>query len=62
MEKIELEDGITVCIARPSQLIVAAGEGSMAAIAVNAALIKEKFNEEKQHVKNKEEGSHAPLT
>ncbi|SHN24518.1 Thioredoxin reductase [Gracilibacillus kekensis] len=41
-------EGVYACgdtrIAGPSQLIIAAGEGSMAAIAVNAALIEEKFN------------------
>lgn len=41
--------GIYACgdtrVAGPSQLIIAAAEGSMAAIAVNAALIEEKFNE-----------------
>lgn len=46
-------EGVFACgdtqIAGPSQLIIAAGEGSMAAIAVNAALIEEKFNLEKQH-------------
>lgn len=46
-------EGVFACgdtrIAGPSQLIIAAGEGSMAAIAVNAELIEEKFNEEKQH-------------
>ncbi|MCZ8532667.1 hypothetical protein SAMN04487786_1262 [Paenisporosarcina quisquiliarum] len=31
-------------IAGPSQLIIVAGEGSMAAMAVNAELIEEKFN------------------
>jgi thioredoxin reductase len=46
-------EGVFACgdtrIAGPSQLIIAAGEGSMAAMAVNAALIEEKFNQEKQH-------------
>ncbi|RCW63336.1 NAD(P)/FAD-dependent oxidoreductase [Saliterribacillus persicus] len=41
-------EGVFACgdtrIAGPSQLIIAAGEGSMAAMAVNAALIEEKFN------------------
>lgn len=41
--------GVFACgdtrIAGPSQLIVAAGEGSMAAMAVNAELIEEKFNQ-----------------
>lgn len=45
-------EGVYACgdtrIAGPSQLIIAAGEGSMAAIAVNAALIEEKFNQSKQ--------------
>ncbi|MFD1851624.1 NAD(P)/FAD-dependent oxidoreductase [Oceanobacillus bengalensis] len=45
-------EGVFACgdtrIAGPSQLIIAAGEGSMAAIAVNAELIEEKFNEYKQ--------------
>ncbi len=45
-------EGVFACgdtrIAGPSQLIIAAGEGSMAAIAVNAALIEEKFNQSKQ--------------
>ncbi|WP_407271372.1 NAD(P)/FAD-dependent oxidoreductase [Radiobacillus sp. PE A8.2] len=44
-------EGVFACgdtrIAGPSQLIIAAAEGSMAAIAVNAALIEEKFNLEK---------------
>ena len=44
-------EGLYACgdtrIAGPSQLIIAAGEGSMAAIAVNAALIEEKFSQEK---------------
>ncbi|WP_306301400.1 FAD-dependent oxidoreductase [Thalassobacillus sp. C254] len=44
-------EGLYACgdtrIAGPSQLINAAGEGSMAAIAVNAALIEEKFSQEK---------------
>ncbi|WP_078596293.1 NAD(P)/FAD-dependent oxidoreductase [Evansella clarkii] len=43
-------EGLYACgdtrIAGPSQLIIAAGEGSMAAIAVNAALIEEKFSQE----------------
>ncbi|MDL4842587.1 NAD(P)/FAD-dependent oxidoreductase [Aquibacillus rhizosphaerae] len=42
-------EGVFACgdtrIAGPSQLIIAAGEGSMAAIAVNAALIEEKFKQ-----------------
>ncbi|GGA46387.1 NAD(P)/FAD-dependent oxidoreductase [Psychrobacillus lasiicapitis] len=42
-------EGVFACgdtrIAGPSQLIIAAGEGSMAAMAVNAALIEEKFNQ-----------------
>ncbi|GKV67445.1 MULTISPECIES: NAD(P)/FAD-dependent oxidoreductase [unclassified Sporosarcina] len=46
--------GVYACgdtrIAGPSQLIIAAGEGSMAAIAVNGALIEEKFNEKEQQV------------
>ena len=46
-------EGLYACgdtrIAGPSQLIIAAGEGSMAAIAVNSALIEEKFNQENQH-------------
>ncbi|WP_026672975.1 NAD(P)/FAD-dependent oxidoreductase [Alkalihalobacterium bogoriense] len=46
-------EGVYACgdtrIAGPTQLILAAGEGSMAAIAVNADLIEEKFNDEKQH-------------
>ncbi|YCA46286.1 NAD(P)/FAD-dependent oxidoreductase (plasmid) [Bacillus sp. JZ8] len=46
-------EGVFACgdtrIAGPSQLIVAAAEGSMAAISVNAALIEEKFNQDKQH-------------
>ncbi|MBP3953285.1 NAD(P)/FAD-dependent oxidoreductase [Bacillus suaedae] len=44
--------GVFACgdtrIAGPSQLIMAAAEGSMAAMAVNAELIEEKFNQEKQ--------------
>ncbi len=44
-------EGLYACgdtrILGPSQLIIAAGEGSMAAIAVNAALIEEKFSQEK---------------
>ncbi|APH05840.1 pyridine nucleotide-disulfide oxidoreductase [Bacillus weihaiensis] len=44
-------EGVFACgdtrIAGPSQLIIAAAEGSMAAISVNAALIEEKFNQEK---------------
>ncbi|MGD6965593.1 NAD(P)/FAD-dependent oxidoreductase [Rossellomorea vietnamensis] len=44
--------GVFACgdtkIAGPSQLIIAAGEGSMAAIAVNAELIEEKFNQEEK--------------
>ncbi|KGA98388.1 FAD-dependent pyridine nucleotide-disulfide oxidoreductase [Alkalihalobacillus alcalophilus ATCC 27647 = CGMCC 1.3604] len=46
-------EGVYACgdtrMAGPSQLIMAAGEGSMAAMAVNAALIEEKFNQEKRH-------------
>ncbi|MFS0673673.1 NAD(P)/FAD-dependent oxidoreductase [Ornithinibacillus sp. 179-J 7C1 HS] len=46
-------EGVFACgdtrIAGPSQLIIAAAEGSMAAISVNAALIEEKFNQDKQH-------------
>lgn len=46
-------EGVYACgdtrIAGPSQLIVAAGEGSMAAISVIAALTEDKFNEDKQH-------------
>lgn len=46
-------EGVFACgdtrIAGPSQLIVAAGEGSMAAISVIAALTEEKFNQDKQH-------------
>lgn len=46
-------EGVFACgdarIAGPSQLIVAAGEGSMAAISVVAALTEEKFNQDKQH-------------
>ncbi|MEK3977982.1 NAD(P)/FAD-dependent oxidoreductase [Psychrobacillus sp. FSL K6-2836] len=46
-------EGVFACgdtrIAGPSQLIVAAAEGSMAAMSVNAALIEEKFNQDKQH-------------
>lgn len=42
-------EGVFACgdtrIAGPSQLIIAAGEGSMAAMAVNAELIEEKFNQ-----------------
>ncbi|RKL68080.1 pyridine nucleotide-disulfide oxidoreductase [Salipaludibacillus neizhouensis] len=47
-------EGVFACgdtrIAGPSQLIIAAGEGSMAAMSVNAALIEEKFKPEKKHV------------
>ena len=46
-------EGVFACgdtrIAGPSQLIVAAAEGSMAAMSVNAALIEEKFYQDKQH-------------
>lgn len=46
-------EGVFACgdtrIAGPSQLIVAAGEGSMAAMSVIAALTEEKFNQDKQH-------------
>lgn len=46
-------DGVFACgdtrIAGPSQLIIAAAEGSMAAISVIAALTEEKFNQDKQH-------------
>ncbi|MBG9811148.1 pyridine nucleotide-disulfide oxidoreductase [Bacillus endophyticus] len=46
-------EGVFACgdtqISGPSQLIVAAAEGSMAAISVNVALIEEKFNQDKQH-------------
>ncbi|SDN89824.1 NAD(P)/FAD-dependent oxidoreductase [Alkalicoccus daliensis] len=46
-------DGLYACgdtrIAGPAQLVIAAGEGSMAAIAVNAALIEETFGQEEQH-------------
>lgn len=44
-------EGVFTCgetrIAGPSQLIIAAGEGCMAAITVNTALIEEKFNQDK---------------
>ncbi|MCT2534760.1 NAD(P)/FAD-dependent oxidoreductase [Aquibacillus koreensis] len=46
-------EGVFACgdtrMAGPSQLIIAAAEGSMAAMSVNAALIEEKFNQDKQH-------------
>jgi thioredoxin reductase len=46
-------EGVFACgdtrIAGPSQLIAAAAEGSMAAMSMNAALIEEKFNQDKQH-------------
>ncbi|GAE93518.1 thioredoxin reductase [Gracilibacillus boraciitolerans JCM 21714] len=52
-QRTNTEGGVLACgdtrIAGPSQLIAAAGEGSMAAISVNAALIEEKFNQDKQH-------------
>lgn len=42
-------EGVFACgdtrIAGPSQLIIAAGEGSMATMTVNAELIEEKFNQ-----------------
>ncbi|WP_416150145.1 NAD(P)/FAD-dependent oxidoreductase [Salipaludibacillus sp. HK11] len=45
-------EGVFACgdsrIPGPSQLIIAAAEGSMAAMAVNAALIEEKFNGNKE--------------
>lgn len=46
-------EGVFACgdtrIAGPSQLIIAAAEGSMAALSVIGALIEEKFNQDKQH-------------
>lgn len=46
-------EGVFACgdtrIAGPSQLIIAAAEGSMAALSVVGALIEEKFNQDKQH-------------
>lgn len=46
-------EGVFACgdtrIAGPSQLIIAAAEGSMAALSVIGALIEEKFNKDKQH-------------
>lgn len=46
-------EGLYACgdtrMAGPAQIVIAAGEGSMAALAVNAALIEEKFEQGKQH-------------
>ncbi|WP_186580285.1 NAD(P)/FAD-dependent oxidoreductase [Aquibacillus kalidii] len=46
-------EGVFACgdtrIAGLSQLIIAAAEGSMAAMSVNAELIEQKFNQDKQH-------------